>query len=548
MSNEIIFERSDVFFSVTDTNSNIIYANDTFCKIAQYKFEELQNQPHNIVRHEDTPKIIFKLFWNMLKQDKPIVAYVKNKTKNGDYYWVLGTALPIKDINGNIFAYLSIRIFPESKYFEVMKNLYKHLIDIEKQYPNDWENKSQELLDKSLKNLGYDNYEALMLDILRDEIDLKKEIIVPIIDESSIDNDYIKEFPTYIDNMIHNAIDIIDNANSVVDYMDMVNKDSDDTIYVFDDIVISSLNSNLAAVGLGREGAVFNTITSFVQTFSNNASEKLTDISTNANNLNNNIIVEQTVYVSAMYSYLLSVLIKQEIKDYVDTGSSDFKAFYYAKYVATHTIKIERLIQLLTDIRKLNDEVSGISANIKPLTVLGKIEGANSNNDNFSNIMESINRIVLKINETSINFDNNLNLLSTTISDLDKSSILFARNTIIFSLQMMAYDHEKFVKNVEKLSKDKINKELSTHLNCVFGQYYYGDLKQVLETYATTNALKYFKDIEQYHINVHKLGQEALIQASQDTENLNHTLEQLEENKDKVVEFIKNIQSEISFN
>jgi PAS domain S-box-containing protein len=59
--------------------------------------EELLNKPHNILRHEDMPKAVFKLLWERIAEPEGIYAYVKNKTKNGDYYWVFAYVTPSFD-------------------------------------------------------------------------------------------------------------------------------------------------------------------------------------------------------------------------------------------------------------------------------------------------------------------------------------------------------------------------------------------------------------------------------------------------------------------
>ena len=81
--------------STTDLKGNITYANQEFCDVAGYSQEELLGQPHNIVRHPDLPAAAFADLWQNLNQDKPWIGMVKNRCKNGDYYWVDAYATPI---------------------------------------------------------------------------------------------------------------------------------------------------------------------------------------------------------------------------------------------------------------------------------------------------------------------------------------------------------------------------------------------------------------------------------------------------------------------
>ena len=94
--------------SRTDTKGKLTYFNDEFVKASGFTEAELINQPHNIVRHPDMPPEAFEDFWTTIKANKPWVGAVKNRRKNGDFYWVLASATPIWE-NGQVTGYMSIR-------------------------------------------------------------------------------------------------------------------------------------------------------------------------------------------------------------------------------------------------------------------------------------------------------------------------------------------------------------------------------------------------------------------------------------------------------
>lgn len=85
---EIILEKDALITSKTDLKGNIIYANNDFLKYAGCEVSELLLQPHNIVRHEDMPRTVFKCLWDYIQNGKEIFAFVKNKAKDGRYYWI----------------------------------------------------------------------------------------------------------------------------------------------------------------------------------------------------------------------------------------------------------------------------------------------------------------------------------------------------------------------------------------------------------------------------------------------------------------------------
>ncbi len=94
--------------SRTDLKGKLAYFNEDFIAAAGFTSEELMGQPHNIVRHPDMPPEAFQNLWDTLKAGKPWLGAVKNRRKNGDYYWVLATASPIRE-NGQVTGYTSIR-------------------------------------------------------------------------------------------------------------------------------------------------------------------------------------------------------------------------------------------------------------------------------------------------------------------------------------------------------------------------------------------------------------------------------------------------------
>ncbi len=95
--------------SKTDLNGVITFVNDNFCKLSGYKEQELLGKSHNIIRHPDMSKKIFYELWKTIKAKKVFHGIIKNKKKNGDFYYVDSTVLPILDIDGNVTEYFAVR-------------------------------------------------------------------------------------------------------------------------------------------------------------------------------------------------------------------------------------------------------------------------------------------------------------------------------------------------------------------------------------------------------------------------------------------------------
>ena len=81
--------------SKTDLKGKLTYFNDQFVQASGFSEQELIGQPHNIIRHPDMPPEAFENLWDTLKAGKPWAGAVKNRRKNGDFYWVLASATPI---------------------------------------------------------------------------------------------------------------------------------------------------------------------------------------------------------------------------------------------------------------------------------------------------------------------------------------------------------------------------------------------------------------------------------------------------------------------
>ena len=120
------FPRGEYIVSKTDLKGITTYANDTFVKISGFSSEELIGKNHNIVRHPDMPPQAFAWLWNTLKDGRPWRGTVKNRCKNGDFYWVDALVVPVRKDNQTI-GYMSVRTEPARDQIAGAEPLYKSL-------------------------------------------------------------------------------------------------------------------------------------------------------------------------------------------------------------------------------------------------------------------------------------------------------------------------------------------------------------------------------------------------------------------------------------
>ena len=97
---ETVLDDYAFLVSETDAKGMIQFANNDFCKIAEYDIEELMGRPHNMVRHPDMPKKAFKSLWETVQSGNIWTGYVKNATKSGGFYWVYATVYPFESHDG----------------------------------------------------------------------------------------------------------------------------------------------------------------------------------------------------------------------------------------------------------------------------------------------------------------------------------------------------------------------------------------------------------------------------------------------------------------
>ena len=112
--------------SETDEKGIIRYANEEFCSTAEYEVTELEGKPHSIVRHPDMPKAAFADLWESVKRGEVWNGFVKNATKNGNFYWVFATVFPYENSKGEK-GYLSIRKMATRDEVEKYDKLYQKM-------------------------------------------------------------------------------------------------------------------------------------------------------------------------------------------------------------------------------------------------------------------------------------------------------------------------------------------------------------------------------------------------------------------------------------
>ncbi|MCL2020788.1 MAG: methyl-accepting chemotaxis protein [Betaproteobacteria bacterium] len=123
---ETLLPEGEFIYSRTDLQGQIVEANDAFVKISAYSVDEMVGQPHNLVRHPDMPPEAFEDMWRDLKAGLPWRGMVKNRRKDGGFYWVVANSSPVRE-NGQIVGYQSVRRRPSREEITATEVAYKRL-------------------------------------------------------------------------------------------------------------------------------------------------------------------------------------------------------------------------------------------------------------------------------------------------------------------------------------------------------------------------------------------------------------------------------------
>lgn len=156
-----VMKDEDFIVSKTDIRGRITYCNKIFMDMAEYTEEELLGKAHSIIRHPDMPKAVFRYLWEMIPKKQEVFAYVLNRGKNGNDYWVYANITATLDERGSIIDYYSVRRKPNSKALDVIIPLYKKMLEVEKSSGVD---ASFKILTDILKEKGV-SYDELIISL-----------------------------------------------------------------------------------------------------------------------------------------------------------------------------------------------------------------------------------------------------------------------------------------------------------------------------------------------------------------------------------------------
>lgn len=390
---ETTFNINEMFFSTTDHRGVILDGNDVFVKISKYTRDELIGAPHNIIRHPDMPKVVFKALWDTVLAGKTICAYVKNLAKDGSYYWVFATVIPIGD------DFLSIRMKPTTPLKGIVEGLYKELINVEK---SSGVEASLNLLISTLNSLGFPDYESFVLAAISAELASRHEL-------------QSKEIKKIVNNAktssIINPKDLSTIKESLYKIFTLINKQSTHTSTITEkinqigdvsrNIEFSALNTIIEAERLGDQGRALGAVAQHISTGASEAKKLNSNVSTLATKMLGNLVEFRTIQLSIALSTLQVEMLSCFTEQWNEESTSLCEEDFIKNSLMLITLIKESLNQAKVVIQSLGNDTQLISSRLEDtsqvLKILnfiqktGSIESARLSNDSiFSHLFLAI--------------------------------------------------------------------------------------------------------------------------------------------------------------
>jgi PAS domain S-box-containing protein len=391
---EAHFELDELFFSITDREGTILLGNDTFFRISGYGKKELLDKPHNIIRHQDMPRVIFKIFWDYLKSDKPVAAYVKNKTKHGDYYWVFAVVFPLKN------HYISIRIKPMTQHFSKVRELYFRLLMSETKINIQ---ESEVLFTELLNGLGYQNYDQFMKEVLLAELLSRKKNLQE-------DKQKILTNDIFVSTLCRLSEELSQDYTKLFENIDFLRKTKlffEEKAHILQilarDIVFLSLNASIASYKQDINGEVFSVLASDIRLNAKENEKFISKIYETIQSFSGSLdkFICYISYISLqieMLTYFLREMQKQIQEDFDERIKILYKlvVIYNTKTKAL-PYELEKFIQEnSTSLEEIDQQVMYLGY----IQIYGIIEAARSDNDKLG-FYEIFSQLKSLINETS---------------------------------------------------------------------------------------------------------------------------------------------------
>ncbi|HCD51318.1 MAG TPA: hypothetical protein DEQ34_02645 [Balneolaceae bacterium] len=401
------FKYEEFFFSITDKKSRIAFGNDVFIRLSKYDISEISGQLHKIIRHPDMPRSVFKLFWDYLKNDKPVVAYVKNLAKDGSYYWVIALAIPTAT------GYQSIRLKPGSPLFAKVQQIYDKTLRYEKNMEQQMDKQqameaSEKYMLGLLKEEGFENYDAFMLHALQVEMANRQSNLKGC--SYTVEACNAKNAPTSLIRILKHLTTLFQSLADLNRIQDALNEHSDYILNLAHSILLLSLNAQIGSTKLDKKDISLSVVAEKMGEQSMMGEQQLLTMKDSINELHE---LGSKLNFRIIYTKLRIEMALMFYKE-IENGEADYHGFEYSaeqtidQLVLSFQPRLKKIIKGIGELPGyLLDVITGVQDIEKFLMVLrfihitGKVEIARMN-DNSSSFSTTFNDLIQEIETAEV--------------------------------------------------------------------------------------------------------------------------------------------------
>ena len=348
------------------------------------------------------PRVVFKIFWDYLKAGKPIVAYVKNKTKEGSYYWVFAVVFPLGD------EYISIRIKPNTSILSVVKDIYFKLKSAEAELTM---SQSEELILRLLNEHGFLSYDHFMNEVLLAELLERKKLLLERKSEDSneeaVNSSFaltIKPLYSISKTLLNEYAKWFEKIDSFIKIKSAFTQKGLELRILARDIVFLSLNASVASYKLDINGETFGVLASDVRTNAKENDSLIGKIHETSQYISESLneIIFLVSYISLqmeMVTYFIYEILhdtNEEINPSVDV-LFELVSLYNEKLMKLPFLFDKAIGKNIAYLEELNQQVMYLGY----VQIYGIIESARCNDDGlgFGEIFSQLKNLIAKTSD-----------------------------------------------------------------------------------------------------------------------------------------------------
>jgi PAS domain S-box-containing protein len=389
------FAIDELFFSTTDARGVIRSGNDVFARVSGFELEDLVGKAHNVIRHPDMPRAVFRTFWDALGAGRGVAAYVKNLAADGAYYWVMAFAVPA----GRDGGFVSVRLKPSSPLFEVAQRIYREVLAVERAVEGDDVRRRKPAIEAGVAKLeallaaeGFASYREFMYAALTAEVTARAAAVEARDASTDVDDPALVACRG-----AERALErLVGDLQRYAELAVSLGEKSEFVLGLAEEIRLFALNAVLSSARLGEEGHALGAVAEILGRRSDEAEPAIRALTED--------IYEAITLLGAMgfrisASKLMTEMVSVFLADLRSAGgattaslATELTALAAAladsgeRLAASITAFADRVRAIESGVRKVDGELKVVRA----LEVNGRVEGARLNDDAISSLFSTI--------------------------------------------------------------------------------------------------------------------------------------------------------------